>query len=337
MENNQTYYIDLITKYFSGEADRGEMEALAGWLKSNPENQKIFEGYHKTWSLIAKSHIEKVTDTDKEWNELKARMNFSVQKEAEVIRMVHEEKPQGFQFMKLLRIAAVVFIAAVSSFFIYHYVLKPADITVVAEAKTIEKKLPDNSEVTLNAGSTIEYPKQFADNRRVVKLRGEAYFNVTHNKARPFIVSAGEAKIEVLGTSFYVNTNTANGDIEVVLTEGKVAVYFKDQKQILNPGEKTVVSVKEEKIQAPEPAGDENYMAFKTKKLIFNNTELREVVKVLNNVYHANIMLKDKKLEKVTYTNTFDNQSMESVLHVLEINFDLKIRKSASQIEISCK
>ncbi len=336
MENNQTYYTDLIAKYFSGEASTEEMLLLSVWLKSDINNKKTFEEYQKTWFALEKNKIEAKLDIEDEWFKIKSKISKEAQKETPVYRLVPAKRQSANVFVKVLRIAAIILLFGVSTYFIYNYLNKPKYETLIAKVETVKNKLPDGSEITLNENSTIEYPKNFKGNKREIKLKGEAYFNVTHDKTKPFIVSTDGINIEVLGTSFYVNTNAANGKVEVILTEGKVAVYYKNnlsEKIILEPGEKAEIS-KTEEVITKSVNDDENYMAFKTKKIIFNNTSLKELVKTLNKVYHSDKTITNNKLSDCTVNVSFDNQSIESVLNVLKSTLDIKIKTNRSKIEI---
>ena len=206
-----------------------------------------------------------------------------------------------------------------------------------AKTDVIERKLPDGTSVTLNTGSTLEYSKEFEKDKRLVKLKGEAYFNVSHDATKPFIIAADDIMVEVLGTKFYVNTNNTNGKVEIILTSGKVAVYHKDkpnERVILEPGEKIELSKNQEESNKTINE-DENYLAWKTKKMIFTDEPLAEIVQTLNKVYRSNIQLKNKNIANCKITATFDNQSLDAVLNVIEATVDVKINKTSEKIEIS--
>jgi transmembrane sensor len=341
MEKDLTYFIDLITRYLSGEATPDEMITLSGWLKEKPENQKIFEEYQKTFDAVEETKINSTVDVNDEWKKFSSKIHSSgeTKKEAEIIPL-----ETGFTFLpnyfkRVMRIAAIFILVAASAYVLYYYLKsdKPALQHMVAQNGSVESKLPDGTSVTLNTGATLDYPEKFKKNQRTVTLNGEAYFNVTHDASRPFIISAENICVEVLGTSFYVNTNGENGNIEVILTSGKVAVYQKDkpsERTILEPGEKAEFSKTDQKIIKSENE-DENYMSFKTKKLVFSDTPLNEIISTLNKVYHSDIKLKSKSIADCHVTVTFDNQSLDAVLNVLKATVDLKIVKSGSSIEIS--
>ena len=139
------------------------------------------------------------------------------------------------------------------------------------------------------------------------------------------------------GTSFYINTHTLNGDFELVLTSGTVELYFENQagrERVLNPGEKAIIHGDEIIIS---PNTDANYMAWKTRKITFNNEPLNSVAATLSKVYQADIRLGNASLARCRLTATFDNQSLESVLNVLKATLDVDVRNSGSLVEISGK
>ncbi|MGD0709669.1 MAG: FecR domain-containing protein [Bacteroidales bacterium] len=342
MKNDLTYYVDLITRYFSGEASSEEMVVLSEWIKSSTENQKLFEEYQKTWMALEESRINAEIDVDEEWEKIKPLINSAtVSKETKHIPVIplHAERTAPWNFFyKAVRIAAIFIVIASISFIVYYYLNQSKEKYLVAQTETIESKLPDGTSVTLNAGSTLKYPDKFKGNKRTVALKGEAYFNVTHDETKPFIIEANDVRVKVLGTSFYVNTNSSNGQGEVILTSGRVAVYYDnnpDKITILNPGEKAIFSKTEQKIIKTE--NDEiNYMAFKTKDLVFSNTALSDVVKTLNNVYHSNIKLKNTKIASYTLSGNYENLKLDSILKVIQEALPVNISKSSGNvIEIS--
>lgn len=100
--------------------------------------------------------------------------------------------------------------------------------------------LADNSHVYLNSSSSITYPSSFTEKERTVCLEGEAYFHVTQNLSRPFIVRANDTQIKVLGTSFNVATNLIKGRVLTTLQHGSVEVITKNKQVRISPGMQTV-------------------------------------------------------------------------------------------------
>jgi len=337
MKNNETYNIDLLNRYFAGEASGEDILALIEWLKADAGNKQQFDDYNKVWQQLEKAKIESSIDIEEEWLKIHSRINSGVEEETKVKELYPDTKTNRKRFMRIVKIAAIIVWLALSTFLIIHYVNSSKEQVLTANTEMIQKILPDGTDITLGSGSTIVYPDKFKGDKRKIKLKGEAYFNIKHDAEQPFVVMVGDVRIEDIGTSFYVNTNIGNNNVEVVLTSGKVAVYYKDkpeEKTILEPGEKVVVSLTDTKITKSQN-DDKNYIAWKTQKLIFADDPLEKVIPVLNKVYRSEIKLKTKSIAECRITATFDKQSLDAVLNVLKATLDLDIAKKGNTIEIS--
>ncbi len=197
--------------------------------------------------------------------------------------------------------------------------------------------MPDGSLISLNTNSELEYSKRFNKKNRTVKLKGEAFFKVEHNPEKPFIINTGQLKIEVIGTSFNVNAKSEEGDVEVIVETGIVKIYTKKDKSdsvMLYAGDKALFNNTKKDIQK-NLNENINYLAWKTKKLIFEGDELQNIVNTLNETYNASIVIKNPSIKECILTNTFENQSLESILKVLEATLDLQVKKKGEVYEIS--
>ena len=320
----------------AGEAADNEALLLNSLLKNDFNIKTLFIEYQKTWNLIKRNHINIAIDIEEELTIIKTKIK-KVEKKTNAFPLISEKRSKKFFGLQFLRIAAVFLLIVISSIVFYRYLNNDQSKIIFAKLSTVENNLPDGTSVTLNIGSTLVYPEKFKSKTREVKLKGEAYFKVSHDVTKPFVISTEDVRIEVLGTSFYVNTSSSNGNIEVILNMGKVAIYYKDkplEKIILQSGEKAEVSKTENNIS--KSVNDEiNYMAWKTKKIVFVNDSLGDIVKTLNKVYHSNINITNEKLLNCRITASFDNQSLESILEVLKATINISMKKTGSIIEIS--
>lgn len=337
MNENPTYYTDLITRYFSGETTGEELRLLSEWLKADPQNEQLFIQFKKTWHLIEKQKLSSTVNTDQEWTALQKKMGASVSgmtKEHKVITL--NQKPAR-SIASYWKIAASVTILLAASFLLYFNLTKLQDVVVTAQTTNIVHVLPDGSIVSLHANSQIRYAAKFDSKIRKVELKGEAYFEVAHDKTKPFVVASGDARVEVLGTKFNVNTLTSAGTMEVVLTSGKVSVFYKrnhKENVLLNPGEKAVLLVDQKQISKSANT-DPNYMAWKTRVLVFDNETLSEVVKTLQDVYQTPVILANPDLSGCRVTVSFNDQSLESILQVIKETLDLQVKQNGKVIEVS--
>jgi ferric-dicitrate binding protein FerR (iron transport regulator) len=330
MKTDPTYPIDLITSYLSGEATADDLAFLEAWLKADPGNRKLFEDYRKVWLEMEYARLDDSLEPDAAWEEVKANIE-----EEPASHILHPTS--HFHYSQVLKIAAIILVILIPSFFIFRTLIRPVQKQLEASLTVRESKLPDGTSVTLNKGARLEYPSSFRGKIRNVKLRGEAYFEVKHDNAKPFIIISNNVRVEVLGTSFYMNTNAANNTMEVILNSGSVAVYFEDHKEnslFLAPGEKAEINPGQEKMEK-DLNTDPNYRAWMTQRFIYNNTPLVTIVADLNKVYHANIRIVTPSVANCLVTATFDHQSVEAILHVIQATLDLNISTHGTGIEIS--
>ena len=335
MEPTSTHYIDLISRYFFGEATPDEILELEEWIKTDPANATIFSDFHKTWKTIENDRIGSLIDLDSEWKNLKFEMLDSGSGIRNMSHDIVNRKSKIPHFF--FRIAAIFILLLVPSFFLYRYITIPVEKQLTASTEMTVQTLPDGTVVTLNTGATLSYPSRFDGSFRRVTLQGEAWFEVAHDKTKPFLISAGNVRIRVVGTSFFVNTKTRDNREEVILSDGVVRVYFDNRPEkmaVLLPGDKAEMFTDVCTI-TKSTNEDVNFLAWKTKHIVFSNTPLNEVVALLSKVYDTNIRLAEDNLSDCRITATFDRQSLEPVMNVLKATLDLQVRKTGSGIELS--
>lgn len=244
-------------------------------------------------------------NVNEDWIKVKERIGFKKRRRA----------------MMAWRVAAIVILLLGFGFLAKHYVIiTPELLTASTQNEKMEILLPDGSSVFLNEHTELTYPEKFNRRSRNVKLKGEGYFNVMPDPAKPFQVNvADRAYVEVIGTSF--NIQTAN-DLEIVkvqVVEGKVAFSSADNRS------ERVILVRED--QAILKTGsiskndqvDRNFLSWKTGILYFNQDPIDKVVEELSGFYNQEIILRGNKNQNLIFTSTIDNQDLESVLEELEL------------------
>jgi transmembrane sensor len=179
----------------------------------------------------------------------------------------------------------------------------------------------------------------FNKETRIVHLKGEAYFEVSKNPSKPFIIQIENTEIKVLGTSFNVKAYHNMDKIEVTVKEGTVSLYEKNkenQRIIATAGEKAEFSKQsgEFKKQTNE---NKNYNSWKTRSIIFDNSSLINITETLKDVYYKDIILEDPSLGKCTVTTTFENKDLKTVMHVLESTLEISFEERDGKIYISGK
>lgn len=250
-----------------------------------------------------------------------------------------EAKSKHFPWPLLFRIAAVMtgFIL-VAGLAIYY--LKTADSiryeTGFGEIRTIT--LPDGSEVTLNGNTTVQYEENEAG-IRTAKLVGEAFFKVHKTPDhRKFILTMPEAGvIEVLGTEFNVN-HRASGS-QVMLRTGSIRLsvgHGKIKEVVMKPGDLVEVSrgVAHLTRKKVDPALHD---AWKSRKLVFENTPLHEITRMLTDVYGLEIVIGNQELLNKKLSGTAPIQSVDIFLEALSGSFDLQIHRRKNKVFIQAR
>lgn len=314
MEENISKFELLLIKDLEGELSVEEKAELDEWLE-NPQNRTLYDEQKKLWSSADDLRKMKSIDKKKALNKIEAQLFGKL-----VIN----------HFRKLERIAAVLFIPVLltaawlfyDSHFNYSFKNQLVYNTVEIPSGTKSKlTLPDGTNVCLNAGSSLKYPVEFQGNERRIELSGEAYFEVTKNKKWPFIVSAGELNIKVLGTKFNCSAYPNDKLVETALVEGSVELSGTNGKNkfVMKPGEFAVFSKTGKTIEKSETNLDK-YVAWKSGKLMFRDDPMERVIERLGRWYGVEFQLKDKELLKYTYSATFSTESLDQVLKMLALS-----------------
>jgi len=180
-------------------------------------------------------------------------------------------------------------------------------------------QLPDGTKGWLNSGSTLKYATNFLGNRKV-QLSGEAWFEVIHNKDKPFVVSTPALDVQVLGTKFNVAAFLNEKVTEVVLQEGKVQVDGTDKKFTaeLKPNERFIYDalLKTSTIQNVNAV---QFSAWKDGLLVFRNEPLSEVLNRIGRWYNVEIVMTDPMLQKFRYRATFQEEQIEEVIRLISL------------------
>ena len=329
-ENKHIDFLDLIGKYLAKEATGDEIKLLEEWVKKDPENKKTFRDLKQTWILSNTEHVDQQININKEWEQLSSTL-FG---EEEYTNDLASDTA-NFNYNKFLKMAAIIVIVLTAGYFLFYLVSHPSTEQLVAGNSVVSTTLPDGTEVTLNHNSILKYPKIFASHIRTVQLQGDAYFNVTHDLLKPFVIETKNIQIEVLGTSFYLNAKAEQPTVDVIVHTGKVAIISdNNEKLFLTAGEKGTFNKSNGQL-IKEENRDQNFISWKTRQLIFNNESLGNVVDKLNQTYHSNITIDNPDIYRCMLTATFEEQSLEIILDVLQETFDLIIEKEDGKILIT--
>ena len=234
-------------------------------------------------------------------------------------------KTPVFNILKyLIAAASVAIIFGLSTYLLLNNNHATEMITISTNDSTKDVILPDGSLVVLSHYSSIQYPSDFNSQDRTVVLSGEAYFDVTKNKERPFSVHLGGIDVTVLGTQFNIQSYTNDPCIKTTLIEGKVAISSLDKvttttTTILNPNETAYFTKHTGEIYKEVNANAMDELAWKEGKLIFDNKYLVEITIDLSNYFNVPIQIDKQHWETYKMTARFEHkETLEEILNILQ-------------------
>jgi ferric-dicitrate binding protein FerR (iron transport regulator) len=182
--------------------------------------------------------------------------------------------------------------------------------------------LPDRSQVVISRYSKLTYVKNFDGASREVNLTGEAFFDVTHDADKPFIIHTAIADVRVVGTSF--NVAADSNKTQVSVEKGKVLVYTKDDSVYIEPGQAVTIQAGRESITA-DTAVDKNSWGYATRKFEFKNASLNEVFRCIEKSYPCSIEVQNNAINNCKLTASFENASAEYIVTLIAETLDLTL------------
>jgi transmembrane sensor len=301
-------------KYLLNEATADEQQQVKQWLNDDT-NLAYYNQLKKIWDDSRQLALTSTVDENKAWQKFQQRVHV-----APVRRM-------RFGWIRVAASIAIVVGIGLLAFWMFND--RTREITVVAQQTVLNDTLPDRSVVTVNKGSSISYLSKFQGETRQVNLKGEAFFHVTPNKKKPFVISVNDVQITVVGTSF--NVKAINGNTEVVVETGIVKVTRAGKTVELKANEELLVNAKDSAL-TKEKVSDQLYKYYRTKEFVCDDTPLWKLVEVINEAYNSHIVIGNPALKDMSITTTFNNESLEQVLNVISITFNIKIIKEGDNI-----
>jgi ferric-dicitrate binding protein FerR (iron transport regulator) len=293
---------NLLAKHFSGDATEAETAAVQQWREASEENRNDYRLLQKMW--LQSGEPEEI--------------DFNT--EAALQTVTHQLQAQAnTRVFTLGRMAAIAACLVIVLLIWLMTGSKNNLRTVVADAAVKTILLEDGSQVYLRKGATFEYPEHFSTDKRAVHLTGEAFFNVKHNSAQPFVITAAGTNVTVIGTSFSVIS--ASDSVQLIVKTGLVkfnALHDTANKLFVAAGEKALFT---QNYLQKQVNTDENFNAWQSKQLVFKNTPLHQVAATLNNYYNVHIDMgpHSARIANTLITVTFNDQPLTAVLNDLSL------------------
>lgn len=328
MQSEHIHIDLLIANSLSGEATQTEKDELTRWMDESPANQRLFKESQRVWENRHPyfSYSEITSDREKIKDQ--------------IIRQLSRPAKRVRSNFWLMRVAAILIMPIMLVLGWFLGSTKNSSETHLCEVTAPKGQiskciLPDGTLVWLNAGSTLKYNPALNGKVREVSLDGEAYFHVSKDENKPFIVLTDRVKIKVLGTIFNLKAYSTEKMVEATLEEGSIEFSvggIATDPIKVKPGEQVVFDIPGRKIIIGKV---ETYLhtAWKDGKYVFKNADLGTIIQELEKLYDVRIHLKNDSLRKLLFRGMFEyDQNIFSALETLERTTKIKYRMNGRDI-----
>ncbi|MFT7031480.1 MAG: ferric-dicitrate binding protein FerR (iron transport regulator) [Marinoscillum sp.] len=322
--HNDIPNIESLIAHFNGVSTAGQQAEINGWIANSEENHTLYVQLKTVWAdtgNLKSLDLKGLTtyDSDKAWQKVSSHKRTN--------------KGQFFNiYPRRIAVAAAVIIG------IFTVVLwnQPEGQLIASADQPSENLLADSSMVALNVGSELIVTKSFNSTERRVKLKGEAFFEVTPDKEKPFIIEADQAIIKVVGTSFDVKMDEKT--VSVLVETGNVLFGKKGKLLSLNPGERGIYHKDTQGLELiTEYVSNGEDQFWRTHTLHFNGDHLPTIVRILTEVYGKVIIIDNESLKRCRLNVTFENDSLENILNIMSLTLGLEVIEEDDKIILKGK
>ncbi len=324
---------DIINKYLTGQCSEEELVEVNAWMKESEENARQLFRMEEIYHLGKFNQYADRKQMARAEKQLYKKLDEEKRKQNKILRM--------HRWMKYAAMIAVILvIGGGSGYWLYQNGNNQHMMVAVANEGIVKEIiLPDGTKVWLNNSATLKYPREFSEKARNVYLDGEAYFEVTKNRHKPFTVQSDAMRVRVLGTTFNFKCDKNYRIAEVTLIEGEIEVKGnKEEGQIiLAPGQRAELNKNNGRLTVKQV--DAKMDAVWHDNLIpFQKADIFTISKALERFYDIKIILSPDMRADKTYSGVLKKKStIESVLKSLQNSISIDYKIVGNNIFISPK
>jgi ferric-dicitrate binding protein FerR (iron transport regulator) len=319
----------IIQKYLQGKTSEEENHQLHQWIQQSSENKKRLFAEKDIWDTYGFHSNQKKYEVTPELKILKNRIEI-------------QNPDRSIQLINVLKIAAILLITFGLGWSSQYISLsnKQQPVEVSTQDITVPKGqvnqifLADGTRIWINSGSRLTLPSVFAPNERVIKLNGEAFFEVAKDKKRPFIVKVNGQQIKVFGTSFNVRAYDNSTKIETTLETGQIQLQVGNETKMMNPGEQSLFN-KTEKQLVINKVDPVTFSSWKDGRYEFQNEDLMEVFKVVERWYDVEITYDENTFKEMHFSGVIKrNKDAKHFLDLLNLTIPISYEIHGDKIKI---
>lgn len=310
-------YYALIIGYLQNQLTKTEIDLFYFWVNETEDNKKLYFETKAIFDACKSSAGSKAFDINKSWQ-----------------RLLNKNKSRKILVKKWQTFGSYVAVAFFSGLIAlsFNYILSPKTQKITAKyvggdgIEADKVVLPDGTTVVFASNTTFFYDSDYGKKDRVVHLEGEAYFDVTKQKNKPFIVKVKNQSIEALGTKFNVMAYPSDSLYTTTLVEGSVRLTTgnKAQKTVLKPNQQLTYNNQRNVIEIANVDAS-RFTSWTTGYYYFSQQTLKAIFYRLSYVYGITFDVKSENLNKKIFTGTFyRGQSVNNIMEIISLSIPIK-------------
>ena len=310
---------EVLVAFLKGELDAAQAAAVEAWYDRSAANRRMLGQVYYILYVSDRINDAAGIDVERSLRQFKRRMHAG--------RRISLRR-SAVRIAAAAVIAAVLLAGGLTTVLLSKRLAQP--VTVVTQlGERSQVVLPDGTKVWLNSSSSVEYVAPFFSRQRRVKLEGEAYFEVEHDRRAPFVVSTNGLDIEVLGTRFNIRNDDNEHRVTTVLLEGAVKAYASGREQAsvrLHPAQQLVFDTRTHAMRLTDCPSAERSINWIDGRFCFEHDTFGEIVAELKRYYNVDIRFMDNRLRDMRFSGNFRVE--DGIYHIMS-EYELKNLRSA--------
>lgn len=307
-------------------------DAIAYWTQKKQQHPQHYAVFREARELVMALHAySQAKEIEEETSKLKALLHGP--DEAIMAAIPDENRRTKW---RLPVAAAIVLLAGICCFLLLRRPTVTLIMVQTSAGETKQISLPDGSSIWLNAESRLQYPKPFGQQREVILLEGEAYFNVVHDAERPFLVTTPSGmRVLDIGTAFNVKSYTALEEESVGVITGEVLLSHPGRpgKSRLKAGEGGIVDKRSGTLRLAHYSGEA--AGWMNGNIVLNDVSFRELQLVLRNTCKVQLLFSDTAMADCRITTSFRrDEKITDILRTLKIVYGISYTTRGDTIRL---
>ena len=319
---------EVLVAFLKGELDAAQAAAVEAWYDRSAANRRMLGQVYYILYVSDRINDAAGIDVERSLRQFKRRMHAG--------RRIPLRRV-AVRIAAAAVIAAVLLAGGLTTVSLSKRLAQP--VTVVTQlGERSQVVLPDGTKVWLNSSSSVEYVAPFFSRPRRVKMEGEAYFEVEHDRRAPFVVSTNGLDVEVLGTRFNIRNDDNDHRVTTVLLEGAVKAYASGREQAsvrLHPAQQLVFDTRTHAMRLTDCPSAERSINWIDGRFCFEHDTFGEIVAELKRYYNVDIRFMDNRLRDMRFSGNFRvEDGIYHIMSVLQLTYKFNYRIVGNDIEL---